>query len=416
VKKKSDNLFITNIKQLLTFRGGSSPRKGKELGKIGLVKDTSLLIKNGKIADFGKHSEIKKNPAAQKAKVINANGVVLPGFCDSHTHPAFVNSRISDFNLQLMGLSYKKIKSKGGGITASIGDVRKAGEEQLTASVLKNAGRFLNCGTTAIEAKSGYGLSLESELKSLKAIKNAAKKSPLEFVPTLLAAHSMPPEFKSVKDYTDYVIKKIIPQVAKQKLAKYCDVFCEKGFFDVSTSEKILKAGLKYGLESKIHAEQLSHFGGSRLAARIGAVSADHVDFISDADIKMMAKKGVIATLLPACNHYLEIDKYPPIHKMIAAGVPIALATDFNPGSAPCWNMQFVVSLACIKMKMTVEQALTAATVNGAYAMGLGGKRGIIDKAMPADLAILDINDYREIAYYFGSNMCKMTIKKGKVL
>lgn len=408
------NILVTNIKQLLTF-GGHGIRKGKHLSDIGLVKADTLLIKDGKIDGFGNYREIKKNPAIKKAKIISADGVVMPGFCDSHTHAVFMNPRLKDFSLRIKGLSYKQIKSEGGGIISSINDVRRAGKSVLTDAVIKNARRFLSCGTTTIEAKSGYGLSLESEIKSLQAIKNAAKKSPLEFVPTLLAAHSVPPKFSSAEKYTDFVIKKIIPQVARQKLAKYCDVFCEKGFFNIELSRKILKTALKYGLKPKIHAEQLTRFGGARLGALLGAVSADHVDYASDSDIKLIAEKGVIATLLPACNHYLGIDKYPPARKMIQAGVAIALATDFNPGSSPCWNMQFVISLACIKMKMTVEQCLTSATVNGAYAMGLGGKRAMIAKGVQADLAIFDIKDYREIAYYFGSNLCKCTIKKGKI-
>ncbi|HUT85371.1 MAG TPA: imidazolonepropionase [Elusimicrobiales bacterium] len=409
------NILITNIKQLLTFKGPKSPRIGKWAGNVGLIKDASVLIKDGKITGFGKYKEVKKNSDAKKVKIIEANGIVLPGFCDSHTHPAFTTSRIADFNLRLKGLSYKEIKSKGGGITASIKDVRSSSEAELTESVLKNAKRFLSCGTTSIEAKSGYGLSLSSEIKSLRAIKNAGKKTPLKFVPTLLAAHSVPSEFKSAESYADYVIDKIIPQVAKEKLAVFCDVFCEKGFFSPKLSEKVLRAGLKYGLKPKIHAEQLTHCGGTNVACKVGALSVDHADFVSGKDIGLMAKKGVIATLLPSSNHYLEIDKYPPVKDMIASGVPVALATDFNPGSSPCWNMQFVISLACIKMKMTVEQALVSATVNGAFAMGLGNKAGVIDKGANADLAVFDVLDYRELAYYFGSNLCKLTICDGKI-
>jgi imidazolonepropionase len=410
------NILLTNITQLLTFRGDKKPRRGSAAAKTGIIKDASVLISGGKIADFGRYTKVKKNPLCRGAKVVEANGVVMPGFCDSHTHPVFAAPRLTDFSLRIEGLNYSQIKSKGGGITASIKAVRAAPEKKLTLNVLKNAERFLSCGTTTIEAKSGYGLSLASEIKSLRAIKNAAKKTPLELIPTLLAAHSVPPEFKSAKEYAEHVIQKIIPAVAREHLAVFCDVFCEKGFFSAALSRKVLTAALQYGLKPKIHAEQLSQSGGARLASMVGAVSADHVDFVSTTDIKHMANKGVIATLLPACNHYLELEKYPPVKNMIAAGVPVALATDFNPGSSPCWNMQFVISLACIKMKMTVEQALVAATVNGAYAMGLGGKKGVIDFGLGADLSVFDIKDYRELAYYFGGNRCRMTIKKGKLL
>ena len=251
----------------------------------------------------------------------------------------------------------------------------------------------------------------------LRAVKAAARKTPLEMIPTLLAAHSVPPEFKGgAGKYLSYAIEEIMPAVAIEELAVFADIFCEKGYFSPAQTARYLRAAKSFGFLPKAHTEQLSNCGGTLAAARAGAISVDHADFINAGDIKALKTSGAIVTLLPASNHYLGIGKYPPVKKIMAAGVPIALATDFNPGTAPCWNMQFVLSLACLRMKMTPEEALTAATINGACALRLGGRLGTLEAGKQADIAVFEADDYRELCYYFGGNLNKLTIKKGKMV
>ncbi|HOX23500.1 MAG TPA: imidazolonepropionase, partial [Elusimicrobiales bacterium] len=343
-------------------------------------------------------------------------GAVIPGFCDSHTHPAFTAPRLKDFSLRISGKSYADIKKAGGGILSSINSVRASSESELAACAAENFRRMLDCGTCSVEAKSGYGLSLESELKSLRAIAKAARRTGVDVQPTLLAAHSIPPEFcGDAEKYAAYVIDEIIPAAAAEKLAVFADVFCEKGYFSPELSLRIMRAAVKAGLKPKYHAEQLCRSGGALAAARSRAVSADHLDCVDSRDISALRKAGVAAVLLPASNYFLHLP-YPPARKMIDGGLAVALATDFNPGTSPCWNMQFLLSLACTQLAMTPEEALCAATVNGAWAMGLGGKAGTIEKGKQADLLVLAAKDYREAAYYFGGNLCSLVVKRGEMI
>ncbi|MCX5786654.1 MAG: imidazolonepropionase [Elusimicrobia bacterium] len=410
-------LILTNIKQLLTFKGAPGPRSGSAMRDIGLITNGAVLIEGGHILASGPEKDVIKHPLVKKAREIKARGVVIPAFVDSHTHAVFAEPRLKDFSMRLEGASYKEIKAAGGGIVSSIASVRKQNPRAMAGQLLKRAQKFLECGTGTIEVKSGYGLSLASELKMLRAVKNAGRETALEMIPTLLAAHSVPPEFKGdAEKYLAYTIEKIMPAVAKEKLAVFADIFCEKGYFSPAQTACYLEAAKSFGLKPKAHTEQLSNYGGTLAAAHAGAVSVDHADFINAADIKALKASGTIVTLLPASNHYLGVEKYPPVKALMAAGIPVALATDFNPGTAPCWNMQFVLSLACLRLKMGPEEALTAATVNGACALGLGGRLGTLEAGKQADLAVFDAEDYRELCYYFGGSLNLMTVKKGRAL
>jgi len=410
-------ILFTNIKQLLTFAGDNAPRAGAAMRETGLVKNAAVLVEGAVIAAAGPRAAVSRHPLAKKARVVEVNGVCLPGFVDSHTHAVFAEPRLKDFSMRAAGASYPEIKAAGGGIVSSIGAVRAQAPGAMAAQLAGRAERFLECGTTTAEVKSGYGLNLESELKMLRAVRAASGLTPLEMLPTLLAAHSVPPEFNGdAQRYLDYVMAEILPKAASQKLAVFADIFCEKGYFTPGQTAAYLKEAARLGLKPKVHSEQLSNYGGTRAGAAAGAVSADHADHVYAEDIAAMRKAGTIATLLPASNFYLGLTKYPPAREIISEGVPVALATDFNPGTCPCWNMQFVLAAACTHCAMTPEEAVCAATVNGAWALGIGDRVGAAVPGRQADLAFFDAGDYRELCYYFGANQCMMTVKKGKMV
>lgn len=409
--------LFTGIKQLLTFAGDGAPRAGAAMRETGLVGNAAVLVENGVVEAAGPRAAVHRHRLAKKARVVETGGVCLPGFVDSHTHAVFAGPRLKDFSMRTAGASYQDIKAAGGGIISSIGAVRKQAEKAMAAQLAARAALFLECGTTTAEVKSGYGLSLESELKILRAVKAAGKLTPLELVPTLLAAHGVPPEFDGdPQKYLDYVTAEILPRAAAGKLAVFADIFCEKGYFTPEQTTAYLKEAARLGLRGKVHSEQLSNYGGTRAGAAAGAVSADHADHVFAEDIAAMRDAGTMATLLPASNYYLGLAKYPPAREIIAEGVPVALATDFNPGTCPCWNMQFVLSVACTHCGMTPEEAICAATVNGAWALGLGGTRGTVTPGMKADLAFFAADDYRELCYYFGAATCSMTVKGGRIV
>lgn len=410
-------ILFTGIKQLLTFAGDAGPRAGAAMRETGLVKNAAVLVNEGIIEAAGPRAAVARHRLAKKARTVEVNGICLPGFVDSHTHSVFAEPRLKDFSMRTAGASYQDIKAAGGGILSSIGAVRAQGRKSMAAQLAARAVRFLECGTTTAEVKSGYGLSLESELKMLRAVRDAQAFTPLEMLPTLLAAHSVPPEFKGdAQAYLDHVTSVILPKVAAEKLAVFADIFCEKGYFTPEQTTAYLKEAARLGLKPKVHAEQLSNYGGTRAGAAAGAVSADHADHVYAEDIAAMRDAGTIATLLPASNYYLGLTKYPPARELIAEGVPVALATDFNPGTCPCWNMQFVLSVACTHCGMTPEEAICAATVNGACALGLGDRLGRVVPGMQADLAFFAADDYRELAYYFGANQNLLTVKKGNIV
>ncbi|HCC46868.1 MAG TPA: imidazolonepropionase [Elusimicrobia bacterium] len=410
-------ILFTGIKQLLTFAGDDAPRAGAAMREIGLVKNGAVLVEKGIVEAAGPRAAVARHRLAKTAKVVETGGVCLPGFVDSHTHMIFAEPRLKDFSMRTAGASYPEIKAAGGGILSSIGAVRKQPLKPMAAQLARRAARFLECGTTTAEVKSGYGLSLDSELKMLRAVREARKLTPLELLPTLLAAHSVPPEFNGdSQKYLDHIIAEILPKAAAEGLAVFADIFCEKGYFTPEQTTTYLKEAARLGLRPKVHSEQLSNYGGTRAGAAAGAVSADHADHVYAEDIAAMRDAGTIATLLPASNYYLGLSKFPPARELIAEGVPVALATDFNPGTCPCWNMQFVLSVACTHCAMTPEEALCAATVNGAWALGIGDRCGVIAPGRQADLAFFAAYDYRELCYYFGANQCSMTVKKGKIL
>ena len=410
------SIFIRNIKQLLTLRGPKKPRIGKELSELGMIENACLYIENGKIKYIGKEKEVFEKVKGKKFFEIDANGVVLPGFIDCHTHMAFAKPRLFDFSMRIDGYDYKKIKEMGGGINRSARDIKEISKEDLISNIIYFSKKFIECGTTVCEVKSGYGLNFEGEIKILESIKEAMKKVNLELIPTFLGAHSIPDNFKNSKEYLSYLKKELIPYISKNKLSVYADIFCENGYFSKKEAIDYLNFAKNYGLIPKIHAEQLSRSGGAYAASVVGAKTADHLDFANDLDIKYLKKSKTVSVFLPTSNYFLGIKKYPDVKEFIENGNIIALATDFNPGTSPCWNMQFVISVALTQMKMKIEQAIVASTYNAAYSLDLHNRKGMIDLDMDADILVMDVKDYREIGYYFGDNLNKMTIKNGEIV
>lgn len=404
-------LLLFGATQLVTLRGEAGPRRGKAMREAEVIEDGAVLVSGGKIVAVGTTDDLRKDAWVKKHKrtveEVDCTGqVVIPGFVDSHTHPVFAAPRLVDFEKRIAGATYEEIAAAGGGIRSSIAGVRAASEGGLAEMALAAFEEMMSFGTTTVEAKSGYGLSADAELKSLKAIRGAAKEFAGTVVATLLGAHVVPPEYKAKPDeYVRIVCEEMIPRVAKEKLAQFVDVFCERGAFTVEQSERILAAAVQNGLKVRAHVGQLSE---SRLEGLLkhDPASLDHMDFVGEADLKRLAKSRTVATLVPGANYFLATKAYPPARKMIDAGVAVALATDYNPGSSPTASMPFILSLACTQMKMSPAEALTAATINGAYALGLGDRKGSIEPGKDADFAFFDVDDYREIAYWVGGNRC----------
>jgi len=416
-------ILLSNVGQLVTLRsasGGHGPRRGVSLRELGIIEDGAMLCAAGKIVAVGKTKDalrdswIKRN--RKKVLEIDCEGkVVLPGFVDSHTHPAFVSPRLVDFEKRVSGTTYEEIADAGGGIRSSLEAVREAGKQKLTAKVLAGLNELSTFGTTTVEAKSGYGLSLDAELKSLEAIKAAASQWPGTVVPTLLGAHAVPTEFRDrPEQYVSLVCEHMIPQAARRQLATFVDVFCDRGAFSEADTVRIAIAAQESGLRVRIHVSQLTRTPLDRIL-KLNPISLDHVDHVNGADIALLAGFPTVATLVPGANFFLGLGSYPPARKLIDSGVAVALATDYNPGSSPMTSMPFVMSLACTQMKMTPAEAITAATVNGAYALGLERHKGTIEPGRDADLAVFDCSDYREIAYWVAGNHCSHTILNGEM-
>lgn len=415
-------LLLANISQLLTLRSGtksSGPRRGRQMRDLGIIEDAAVLCVAGKIIAVGKSKDAQRSGWLKKNRrrvqeLDCSHRVVLPGFVDSHTHPAFMEPRLVDFEARSAGATYEEIAASGGGIRSSVAAVRKAPEKQLAAAISKALHSLASSGTTTVEAKSGYGLSLASELKSLKAIRAAAAIWPGTVVPTLLAAHVVPEEFRGrSRQYVELICREIIPQVAKHKLACFVDVFCERGAFSVVEAAEIFAAAANYSLGMRAHVGQLTATDLGQLLC-LKPASFDHLDHISERDITRLAETGTVATLLPGADYFLGTG-YPAARKLIDAGVAVALATDFNPGSSPTLSMPMILSLACTQMKMSPAEAITAATINGACALQLENTKGSIEPGKDADLAVFDVKDYREIPYWFGANRCSRTILNGNV-
>jgi imidazolonepropionase len=415
-------LLLINIGQLLTLRSGNSgPRRGSALGQLGIIEDAAVLCNAGKIISVGNTKDalrdrwVKKN----RKKLIEIDckrQVVLPGFVDSHTHPAFVNPRLIDFEKRIAGATYEKIAEAGGGIRSSIEAVRRATKVQLSHKVLEAFRGMGEQGTTTLEAKSGYGLSVESELKSLEAIRDAAKQWPGTVVSTLLGAHVIPKEFQqNPQGYVELVCNEMIPQAAKHKLAQFVDVFTDEGAFNIEQTAKIFHAAQAHGFGVRAHVCQLSE---TRLQAllRFHPASFDHMDYVNDGDISALVQHQTVATLVPGANYFLGLNRFPPARKMIDAGVPVALATDFNPGTSPTLSTPFVLSLACTHMRMSPAEAISAATINGACALRLQERKGSLEPGKDADLAVFEVRDYREIPYWFARNRCVLTVSNGVVV
>lgn len=379
------------------------------------IDDAYLFVKDGKINDFGKMQELKKINTDQ---VIDAKDrMVLPSWCDSHTHIVFAGDRSKEFIDRIKGLSYEEIAARGGGILNSAKLLQNTSKEDLYNQSKMRINSVIRQGTGAIEIKSGYGLSFESELKMLQVIKQIKDSSKMQVKSTFLGAHAYPNEFKENKDgYVDLVLNKMLPAFKKENLIDFIDVFCEKGYFSPEDTERIIKEGLKYNIRSKIHVNQFNVLGGIKIAVENNALSVDHLEVLQDDDIKILSKGSTIPVVLPTCSYFLGID-YAPARKLIDAGLPLAIASDFNPGSSPSGNMNFVISTACTKMKLTTEEAINAATINGAYAMGLEDKVGSISKDKIANLIITNkINSIDEVPYNFGGNQIHKVILEGEII
>jgi imidazolonepropionase len=440
--------LLTHATQLLTLRGDTNPRRGAQMRDLGIIEDGAVLIADGKIVAVGTTDEVAKHALAKKAKEIDcSHNVVLPGFVDSHTHPVFTTPRLIDFEKRTAGASYEEIAEAGGGIRAGVRGVRDASTEVLAAHVRNALEEMAAQGTTTVEAKSGYGLSFAAEMKSLEAIREASKQWPGTVVPTLLGAHVVPPEYRdNPEEYVRAVCEQMIPaaaanfrrltrRVEKQiprrlksarddkykeldgapkgaplqspaRLAEFVDVFVERGAFNMQQSQRILRTAVEHNLGVRAHVCQLTPAELAPLL-EFHPASLDHMDFVSDEDIATLAKLDTIATFLPAANYFLGLDHFPAARKLIDAGVPVALATDYNPGTSPTPSMPFVLSAACTHMKMSPAESLVAATYNGACALRLQAKKGSLEPGKDADIAVFEADDYREPAYWFGVNRCR---------
>jgi imidazolonepropionase len=421
--RQSPLLLLVNVRQLLTlhFPGEPGPRRGPDLEELGIVNDAAVLCVGGRIVSVGTTKDALRDPWIKKnrrriAEIDCCGQVVLPGFVDSHTHPVFTTPRLIDFEKRIAGASYEEIAAAGGGIRSSLEGVRNAERAELARHVLNAVHRMAAHGTTTVEAKSGYGLTPESELKSLQAIRGVASKWPGTIVPTLLGAHTVPKQFTGrSQNYVELVCKEMIPRAARENLAQFVDVFCEKVAFSPEQTEQIFAAAAKNGLALRAHVGQLSETALEPLL-HFNPASLDHLDHVSDHDIPLLVKGDTIATLVPGANYFLGMRQYPNARRLIDAGVPVALATDYNPGTSPTLSMPMAMSLGCTQMNMSPAEAIAAATINGAWALRLAARKGSIEAGKDADLAVFDVADYREIPYWFGVNRCVMTIMNGVAL
>ncbi len=394
------SLALLHAAELVTLAGPQRPRIGNELSELGIIRGGGLLIRDGKIDIVGPSDEIEK--AARDAEIIDlGERLVLPGFVDAHTHLVFAGNRLDDFERRARGEGYEQIAKAGGGIWSTVEKTRAASEADLFAQATKHAEWFVKCGTTTVEAKSGYGLTLDDELRILRVMQRLNQETPLEVVPTFLGAHAVPRD-SSAGEYVDLVINKMLPRVAKEKLAEFCDVFCERGYFDVEQSRKILSAAKKLGLKLRGHVDQLTNSGGAKLMAELGTATADHLEKTDEQGIAALKTANVQPVLLPGSVYALGSTSYPRARKMIETGLAVVIATDFNPGSSPTRSMPMILSLACTQMKMSPAEAITASTINAAYSLNRGDKIGSLEPGKIANLTVFDCEDYRELAYWFG--------------
>lgn len=397
-------LAVVNCSQLVTLRGAARPRVGAEMRELSIIEDGAMLVgKDGRIARVGARREVEPHLTAECEVIDAGRRVVMPGFVDAHAHPVFAGARANEFEQRAAGATYQEIAQGGGGIRASVRATRAATEDELVAASKRYTQWFLRGGTTTVEAKSGYGLSSEDELKMLRAVRRLNEETPLQYVPTFLGAHEVPDEYRARRaEYVELVIGEMLPRVAEEKLAEFCDVFCEERVFDVDESRRILLAARSHQLGLRLHADQLSLSGGALLAAELGAITADHLEHTDAAGIAALRAAQVQPVLLPGSVYALGSRKYPAAREMIEAGLAVVLATDFNPGSSPTPSMLLVLSLASTQMRLTPAEGLVAATINAAYSLGRGRETGSLEAGKRADFCLHDCADYRELAYFFG--------------
>lgn len=410
-----ENLVVTNIGQLITLEGLPIPRVGDDLNKLSIIENAALVCRSGLINWVGKSTDL---PKLENCQVINAkSSVVTPGLVDAHTHPIFAGTREKEYELKILGKSYQEIAASGGGIRSTVRLTRATLEEDLLIESQKHIDLLISHGTTTLEAKSGYGLSLADEIKSLQVIRKLNQESKVELVPTFLGAHEIPDEYRDKRsEYIELIAKEMIPKVAKEGLAEYCDIFCESHVFSIEESRKILSVAKEHGLNLRLHADQLGLSGGAKLASELNATTADHLEHIDYEAIIALKQAKVIPVLLPGSVFHLGLKKYPPAREMIKAGLPIVLATDFNPGSSPTPSLPMIMSLACTQMRMTPAESLTACTINAACSLGRATKIGSIEVGKQADLVIFNCQDYRQIPYFFGTNLVNTVIKCGEII
>ena len=406
-------LLIVNISQLVTLAGPARPRIGPELCDLASIQDGAMLVDDGRIVTVGSRAEVE--PRAGDAELIDAGGrLVTPGFVDAHTHLVFAGNRADEFEKRCAGMTYQEISAQGGGIRSTVRKTRAATEEQLFAAASHHAQWFLHGGTTTIEAKSGYGLTVEDELKILRVIRRIGQSTPLRTVPTFLGAHEIPEEYPGrADDYVQLVIEEMLPRVAAENLAEFCDIFCEAKVFNLDQARRVFVAAKAHSLGLRMHADQFTSFGASDLAAELGAKTCDHLEQTQLNSIAALQQAGVQPVLLPASVYAIDSQKYPAARAMIDAGLAIVIATDFNPGSSPTTSMRMIMSLACTQMKMTPAEALTAANINAAYSLNRGSEIGSLEPGKTADFAVHDAEDYRELPYFFGDHQAAMVFAKG---
>ncbi len=406
------SLAVLHASQLVTVAGPKRPRIGRELSELAIIPDGGMLIGDGRIELVGPSAEIENKSG--DADVIDASGkVVLPGFVDAHTHLVFAGNRLGDFERRARGDTYEQIANAGGGIWSTVEKTRAASEADLLVQAKKHADWFLRCGTTTVESKSGYGLTIDDELKILRIMRRLNHETPLEIVPTFLGAHAVPRKMHA-DEYVDLVINEMLPRVTSDSLAEFCDVFCEHSYFDIEQSRRILSAAQRLGLKLRIHADQLSNSGAAKLAAELKTTTADHLEKTDEQGIAALKFGGVQPVLLPGSVYALGSTCYPRAREMIEAGLAVVIATDFNPGSSPTPSMPMILSLACTQMKMSPAEAISASTINPAYSLGRGDQIGSLESGKVANFSIFDCEDYRELAYWFGVPQAHFVYVRGE--